>query len=561
MFRKSIACLTGLCIVLAVMLVLSSGGCLPEQVASTPPPGDVDGSNGSTGDSTGDSTGGDSTDGDTSIRGTLAIGTVAAGAASPIESVVGCEIVAVSDATGEAYRGTVGEDGGFEVELPASEAGNTFVLTLLGSDSRPVGPVLLAVADGTGFTGLKPAADVDLGTIEVIAGAPLLAGNDADVDEDEIDDEGTTRLGNGNLPVGVGNNGKGEGSRLGAGEGLLGNGLDRDRDGLVNLFDADDDGDGTVDDFEDGAEAWEVAGTSDVRANFFMNLKVDVANSDVYYNGTQAEIDADLSIRTVVTFEVMTEASSTRTITGASLLSSPAPSYLPTMTLFNNATPGQLWSDTGYAFLENSDRYEAFAIPNAVMNAGDTFTVQIVLDDGTVIRTSRMLNYIFKRIPRLINHGTSSALVAFDPTSTTENGTSSAPILVDATQDFVAEFAPPEDEDGSLLTDLDYVLEFFFYDASGSQINSSIDSSATWSTPVTGTETGSTYGFSRMNIANTDLTLTASNTYLITVPKEMFIQQATLTDGTTTTVSQFKIDIAAQCPSGNAALMFNLARK
>jgi hypothetical protein len=516
----------------------------------------------------GDNPGDDNDAGSPVIRGTLAV-TTPAGAQQPRELETGYVIVAVSSATQQAYRGTVGDNGEFVLTLPDSEAGNTFVLTVLGPDGQPVGPILMAMADGQGLTGLKPAGEVDLGTIQLPENngdAPLVAGEDGNLEEGEVDSQIGARLDENNVPVGVASFGKGEDSLTDDAD--ASGGIDADKDGMVDLFDADDDGNGTVDDFEDGAAAWKLPEGSDIRANFFMNLKVPVEDSAVYYSGTSAQIDADLATRTVITFECMPEPSSTRSIVSAHLLDSPAPAYLPLAVLNSNgagALPegeeAPLWSASNYAFQESTDRFEAFVVPNAVMQAGDTFTVEIELSDGTTETYSRMLNYIFKRIPRLVAYGPSGALTSFDPTDPLENGTPNAPVLFDASKDLVTEFAPPQDETGTLLTNLDYALEFFFEGEGGLQLNDDIDGDATWPTPVAGTNPDAPSGFARIDVKKTDLTLTADGTYLITIPKEMLVSQVVLKSGGTANVSLYKLDIAAQCPSGNAALTFRLARQ
>jgi len=41
----------------------------------------------------------------------------------------------------------------------------------------------------------------------------------------------------------------------------------------------------------------------------------------------------------------------------------------------------------------------------------------------------------------------------------------------------------------------------------------------------------------------------------VTLPKELFVATVTQTDGTPVAVNQFKIDITAESPTGNAAIM------
>lgn len=493
-----------------------------------------------------------------SIKGRLTEPPPAPAGAEEPQKIAGSVVVAVSDATRSEYRGTVNENGEFEIAIPESEAGNTFILTILSADGQPLGPVLLATASGTGFTGIKPAGQADLGTIVLPddpQAAPITPGEDANITDEQVDPNTVARLDPDGVPVGLPSFGKGSESLVAGEEPATG--ADKDQDGLVDLFDADDDGNGTVDDFEPGANNWQMPPDSDVRVNFFMNLKIPMERSGVYYNGTPDQIDAALAEDTIITLECITEPGATRSIVSAHLLSTPAPAYLPGSTLLaRDWTTSQPWAPTNYAFTFNMDRYEAFVVPNAVMQAGDTFTAEIAMSDGSTIVSSRMLNYIFKRIPRIVEYGCPDSQQAFDPATPAGNGTLAHPTPFDGTQNLVVEFAPPEDENGQLLTNLDYSLEFFFYGDHGFPVNN-IDVAATWPTPVAGTRPGST----AIDIRAADLTLTADNTYRVTIPMEMFIDAATLRDGTTAAVSIYKLDVAAQCPSGNAAITWALTKQ
>ncbi len=497
--------------------------------------------------------GGDGPGGNLAIRGTLNLDRAPAGQAAPANgrevgfaATGGFVVTAVSEQTQRVYRGVADENGAFEIDIPGSESGNTFVLTIVGSDGKPLGPVLLAVADGTGLTGLKPQGDVDLGDIGIPANlglGPIMAA--AEIPEASLDDDSKTRLGENDVPVGVNSFGKGAGTLL-AGE--AGDGADGDEDGLVDLFDADDDGDGIIDDLEDGAGAWGFP-TGDVRANFFMNLKIQVEDSRPFYHGTPEELAEALSRLTVITFEVQTEPSAARTITGAHLLDSPAPDYLP---LTTEPWTGQLWSLTGYALEASGDRFGTFVTPNAVMEVGDTFTVQVDFDDGGTERYSRMLNYIFTSIPRLVRWGPPGALADYDPGDPPLRGSPRDPLLFDGTRDLVLEFIPPLDESGAPLEGFDYSFQFFYFGDDGLQINGNdIDYEATFPAPVPGMDRTCYW------VRATDpalATLSAENTYTVQLPGEAFVDQVVLNDGSTVDVARYKIDITAECPSGNAAI-------
>ena len=217
------------------------------------------------------------------------------------------------------------------------------------------------------------------------------------------------------------------------------------------------------------------------------------------------------------------------------------------------------WSDVDYEFDATDDvgRFEAFVRPNEEMQAGDTFTVLVTYDDGTSEFYTRMINYVFKNIPTLVEYGPAGdALTAFDITDATVNGTMEHPILFDGTQDLELVFNPPVDETGAYLTDLWYDFAVFFEDAEGGdQLNNDIDVAATWATLPTGFD-GGTY-----RVELSDLVLSADNTYSVTLPSEIFVDTVTLNDSTTANVGRYKIDITAEAPSGNAAIMLTFEKE
>ena len=497
------------------------------------------------------------TTGDTSLTGRIAAPESGKWAPHAQASTSTYTVIAQSDQTGEIYRTEVEAGSEFELDLPEEEEGNTFVVTILGPDGRTVGPVVFDTTDGT--TGIAPAGETSLGEIELPPDPttePIEPGSDADVD-DMLDDGVYARVDGNGVPVGLASHGKGDAAltdSAGSDE------ADADHDGLIDIFDADDDGNGTVDDFDGtGAVGGEL---SDMQVSFFMNLKISPEDAQTYYAGTAAEISDRLAVDTVITFDVNTEPSATRTITGANLLGTPGPAYLPTVDQVTDSANGLVystWADEGYAFdaTEDTGRFEAFVRPNEEMQAGDTFTVLVTFDDGNSEYFTRMINYVFKNIPKLVEYGPSGgAMTAFDISDPGVNGTTEHPILFDGTQDLELVFNPPVDETGAYLTDLWYDFAVFFHDETdGQQLNDSIDVSATWATLPTGFD-GGTY-----RVEASALTLSANNTYTLALPHEIFVDTVRLDDGTTANVGQYQIDITAEAPSGNAAIMLAIQKR
>ena len=448
----------------------------------------------------------------------------------------------------DTYTAQTDADGGFDIEIPDDETSDTFTVTLITPDGRPGGPIIFGNNGTHGFTGLQVQERAHLGNIffpDDPNQEPILPGDDADYDDADVSGEVLARLNQQGVPVGMGNFGRGAGAQGAASNNPHQQG-DADQDGLIDIVDADDDGDGTIDDFDPDAvlSPWSRAG---VIVNFFMNLKIDDIQATPYFSGDVAGIENSLKTQTVITFEVGAEPTLTRNIVGARIIAPPAPAppYLP-LTTVTFTSPPTLWSSLGYALRpDGPNHFQEWAVPNDFMNTGDVFTVEITFDDGTVGLFTRMINYVFKSIPKLINVGPPGALVPF-------NGP--AEIVFDGTKDIAFEWAPPVDDLGMLLVGLPYRFEIFYYDSTGGQINN-IDA-ATWATPIANWNAAS----QAYEVPGTSLTtLSASNTFTVQLPKELFPNTVTTATGSRTVVS-YKVDIAAQNNGNNAALMLRLRK-
>jgi len=460
-------------------------------------------------------------------------------------------IVAQSDQTGRVYRVETDSNGEFNLPLPDEEAGNSFVVTILGPDGRAVGPVIMGADGGAGVTGLAMKRDADLGTIilpDDPATEPIVPGDDSDV-EGLADSNLAARVNQNGAPIGLASVGKGQDTV--ADEGRPAGKVDADRDGLIDLLDADDDGNGVVDDFDKGDE-WTGA-TSDIHVNFFMNLKIQAEDAQTYYRGTEEQISEALAQQTVITFEVFSEAGATRAITTAHLLETPGPAYLTVATV--RGASEQLWKAIDYALTASGDRFEAFVVPQAVMDAGDTFTLEVAFDDGTTTQVSRMINYVFKNIPTLVEYGPPGDTQPFDITDPRANGSPSAPLRIDGDQDLVLVFRPPPDETGAPITGMDYTFHFFFYDADGQPV-SDIDTAATWPTSVF--EPNST----TVRVAADELgALSDDGTHTFTLDQQCFADRLVLKEASEVEVGAYKVDITAEAPTGNAAIMLYFVKQ
>lgn len=462
------------------------------------------------------------------------------------------QVIAQSVETGKIFRGMTDANGNFNVEITGAEAGNTFMVAVQKPNGQLAGPVLFGTNNNEGVTGLSLTQSSSLGTVQMPDNpnvSPIQPGADGNVSA-KADEQVVAKLDANGVPVGVTSNGKGN-----AAQGQVSTStmlaFDRDRDGLIDLFDADDNGNGTVDDFESGGSVGGIPDT-DITVNFFMNLKINSENAQTYYEGSASAISTALGNDTIITMECFMNSGATRSITSVKALDAPAPDYLATSDQQTNGGGGlqyENWADEDYAFDEAGDRHQAFVRPNTVMDAGDAFTIEVTFNNGTTTQYSRMVNFVFKNIPKLVKYGVAGSLTNFDVSNANINGTMQKPIPFDGTQDLTLEFQPPVDEDGNLLTDLDYFFTIFYNDANGTQLNGDIDASATFTTTITDFNT-QTFNFT---VENSSLTLSSDNTYTVTLPKEIF--PTTVQTGTgAETVDTYKVDIAAQSNGNNSSI-------
>ncbi len=455
-------------------------------------------------------------------------------------------IVAQSADSMKIYTDTTDGIGAFQVQIPESEQGELFLISIVSPNSQVAGPVVFEQKDGMGMTGLELAGSASLGKIDMptdVSDGPIEPGADADIGDSQVAQDVMARLDDNGVPVGVPNIGKGA-DAAGSTSSNPRQLCDSDLDGLIDLFDADDDGDGTVDEF-DGDATLNPAEADGIMLNFFMNLKLNGQQAEVFFDGDKDGIDTSLKEDTVITFEVRGTEALDGTIESVRILSAPAPTYLTGATLLGTST---LWSDEGFKLNPDGDNhFQAFVVPNDFVNAGDTFHVEITMADGATKTYSRMINYVFKSIPKLEQVGVSGSLEAVLGPAT---------IDFDGAADLTLEWAPPVDETGALLTDLNYFFEVFFYSAVDNTQLQEINGGATWPTAISGWSAE----MRRVEVSASDLTLSEAGKFMFTLPKEIFVDAVETTDGEVA-VGSYKIDIAAQNNGNNAALMLDFNKE
>lgn len=475
------------------------------------------------------------------------------------------EIILCSNATKALYRGTTAADGTFNVAVPSSEAGSSFVISVVDGQGRCAGPVLMERSGGQGKTGLRVNGDVDLGTMTLpddVKLSVLLPTNVASL-ASLIDTNSSVKLDANNVAVGMTSVGKGTDSlNLGT---LATQLADRDKDGLIDLLDADDDGNGVVDEFESSGYVDTHAQISGYHVNFFMNLGINIERANIYYNGTQAEREAALKTDTMITFEVVLDsASAAKTITAIRMLERPGPAYLPVSSVSAAGGPTN-WKSLGYAFNWSAAdaRWTAFVTPNALMNSGELFTFEVTFSDGSTRLYSRMINYVMKNIPKLTQVGPPGALTTFNLASLASGSSGQyGPLLIDGTKDLQLVFNPALDELGAYIRNTDYQVHLALYDATGSQIGD-VNKTATWSPipPYMDPNAGGNYNLTFPKSVITPTWNATNNTYSLTIDKGLFVNTVTKNSGSTVAVSHYKLDLWSEVSGGHSSFQFMVKKQ
>lgn len=456
-------------------------------------------------------------------------------------------VVAQSSSTGEVYTTTTSADGSFTLELPENESGATFTVTLVNNEGKPMGAMLFGDdGAGMGYTGLEVLGDVSLGTLDVPADpgtAPIKPGDDSALDAAVIAEDVLARLNTAGAPVGADNVGKGDDAKTSNPTSNSKQTADADMDGMIDIFDADDNGNGTIDELDPDQKPDVFDDLHGLNLVLFMNLKISDADAGFYFGGDVPNIEKSLREDTVITFELFFDGRAGRTLVAANVLAAPAPPYLPDTVLLGG---GGKWVDSGFALQPaGANHFNAFVTPNAIINAGDTFVIEAQFDDGSTARLTRMINFAFHSIPKAN---------VFGPPASASTSVVVGTNQFDGSQDLELRWNPPVDERGTLILGFDYRFEVFFHDATGAQING-IDKTATWPTMPTGFN-----GFS-FDVPGADLAaLDSANQLAAILPHGIFVDTVTQDGGATVAVASYVIDIAAQKNGNNSALKVRFAK-
>ena len=439
-------------------------------------------------------------------------------------------VIAVSVQSSNSYYGSADADGKFWVALPDSEKGNTFVVTVMDKTGQAIGPVMYGVNNGAGSLGLEVKDKVDLGAFYIDDGG--IVATITNPSTYSVNTNYYARVGTSNLAVGIASFGKAAGAQVNSSK--LGNSLgDKDRDGLIDILDADDDGDGVADDFESDRTIGDRSGlpkgysisivqTLSLQEDQLKEFYVaDVSNALAKYNllGLWVKVPPTAAVKSIT------------------VLDSTAPSYLSGI----QSGPQQakiLWSSEQYMLPKSAEQqhpteytlYKAHLYPNVALNAGDAFTFKVIYEDGKTNYYTRMLNYVFKDSMKLSQYSTNAktSFITYPVVS------GRPPMRSD--QDLYLTLKPPLDDTGSPITNVDRWKFIFGYGKKPTGGNDQVFSSPTvkiadnWNTTESNA-IGHQFGEAGnicMIFTPAEMGTFTGGAYTIKIPKELFKTNLTI---------------------------------
>jgi len=386
----------------------------------------------------------------------------------------GYNVVAVGTVDDKIYFPTAktAADGAFSIAVPSGES---FYLEVIDDQGKFVAPVSFGSAAGGVVMAVTPEAGtgpIDLGKISYDS-AKGAAAPTQEVAAPKLDAGSTAKAKSGEtfVPVGTGVN-LGRGTEEAKFTGTLKDKVDEDNDGLPDVVDIDDNGDGKVDGLDPTprlATRVEVKIAGVNNTNAFSNLALPYENYPTYQGGSLNNAPIDVAAQTNLAIEVvMTPGTDPATFSDVRVVDGPA--WINTATIASDSPPNKVgtpWKDSQNILYKSSDRWTVHVTPNGTPEAGDVLKFAVTTSTGTqeFIAT---LSYVFKDIPRLVAYSDTAGtkegasvlnLAVYQANSNKFDYTGSAINLI---------WTAPKDDTGAYITGMQYYLDGInYYDAGG----------------------------------------------------------------------------------------------
>ena len=173
--------------------------------------------------------------GSVSLSGQLGVGMISSAGTSAYTALPDYTVVAIDNSSGQTYHGATDSSGNFAISVPAN---SSYQVSLINSNAEYFGPVVM---DGDASSaevvmGITTSTDTNLGSILVDTSKSMAQPSTSPASALNSSD---TAVATGGVPDGAGNVGKTTLTGI-----TTRSGSDMDKDGIPNIFDADEDNDG-----------------------------------------------------------------------------------------------------------------------------------------------------------------------------------------------------------------------------------------------------------------------------------------------------------------------------
>lgn len=383
------------------------------------------------------------------IRGTLATGNVFS-AGVRASGIAGYNVVVIDNSSGQTYNTSSDASGNFSLTIPG---GSSYEVSLIDANSQYFGPVVMVgnASSSEVITGIAPNANANLGQINVDTAHGVARPT---AEPTSIANFMDTALASGGIPKGAGNDGK---TTL-TGISTRAAGADRDKDGIPNVFDADEDNDGirngiistpfgatvssnTVESVFLSSNIWALHGTTD-EAKDSISLWVNVCAK----SGKLGEIQSAQCINVPASIKDVA------TVRFSESLGSPE-SY---------PAENSLWKNASYNLYKTTtlqrNQWIISLCPRAIMNVGDIFVVRVTYIGGGYQDFFILTAYVLTDWARVLSYN--------GITMPTLEGTNTSPVTF-SDNNLRIIFSKPRDEDGNVLDGLRYSIRVGTCEAHG----------------------------------------------------------------------------------------------
>lgn len=378
-----------------------------------------------------------------SISGTLSLGTITSSSIKAAAAAGDYKVVAINHNTGKAYAASPNSSGGFSLTLPNNVS---YEVSLINeSTANYFGPVVMVgnTSSSEVVVGITPTANTNLGQIVIDTTQKFAKPTAEPIAIANALDKAVATSG---VPKGVGNYGKTTLSGITTVEGS-----DMDKDGIPNLFDADEDNDGKM----NGTAILPTSSTvvSNTIESVFMSSNIWANHGTTEEAKDQIAMWLNVKVKTgklneIASIEVINVPATIKDIATVRFSSSiGSPEGYP--------AENSRWKTSGYKLYKtttlSNNQWIISLCPKAVMGLGDTFTLRVYFTAGGYEDYYISMSYVLTDWAKIITYNNGTTLLSTEGTNANPRTFSSSSLEL--------AFSKPKDEDGNTLAGLRYSVQ------------------------------------------------------------------------------------------------------